>query len=123
MKILPFILSVTVLLPATMHAQTGNKNLFSKEVAAKLASLPLHCINNEWPNKTSHTSDSATDHVLLPHELHPVFYGCFDWHSSVHGHWMLVKLLKTFPDMPDREKIIAVLNNSFQLDKMKEEAA
>jgi hypothetical protein len=123
MKIPMFILTVAVLLQVTMQAQTGNKNLFSKEVAAKLASLPLHCINNEWPNKTSHTSDSATDHVLLPHELHPVFYGCFDWHSSVHGHWMLVKLLKTFTDMPDRDKIIAILNNSFQLEKMKAEAA
>lgn len=115
-------LLLLLLMAQQLHAQSG-KQLFSKEVAAKLASLPIHCIGQEWPNKTSHTSDSATDHVLLPSQLHPVFYGCFDWHSSVHGHWMLVKLLKTFPDMPDREKIIAILENSFQLEKMKEEAA
>lgn len=67
-------------------------------------------------------SDSSTDHVLMPHELHPSFYGCLDWHSSVHGHWMLVKLLKTFPDLPEKEKIISVLNNSFQAEKLQAEA-
>ena len=104
-------------------AQQNNNSLFNKEIAAKLATLPIHCISNEWPNKTSHGSDSATDHVLLPHELHPVFYGCYDWHSSVHGHWMLVKLLKTFPDMQERDKLISILSNSFRLDKMQAEAA
>lgn len=112
-----------LLFMATIAGQQNNSNLFSRETVSKLATLPLHCINNEWPNKTSHGSDSATDHILLPHELHPVFYGCYDWHSSVHGHWMLVKLLKTFPDMKEREQIIAVLNNSFQLGKMQAEAA
>ncbi len=92
-------------------------------VASKLAALPLHCIVKEWPNKTSHTSDSSIDHVLLPHELHPSFYGCLDWHSSVHGHWMLVKLLKTFPTIAERAQIVAVLNNSFQPEKLLEEAA
>jgi hypothetical protein len=92
-------------------------------LADKLAHLPLHCINQEFPNKTSHTSDSASDAVLLPSQLHPAFYGCFDWHSSVHGHWMLVRLLKTFPDMKSKEEIITTLNNTFQLGKMKEEAA
>lgn len=100
-----------------------NTSLFNESIASKLASLPLHCINNEWPNKTSHGSDSATDHVLLPHEHHPVFYGCYDWHSSVHGHWMLVKLLKTFPGIEERDSIVRVLDNSFQLEKMQQEAA
>ncbi|AFD05998.1 Protein of unknown function (DUF2891) [Solitalea canadensis DSM 3403] len=105
-----------------LFAQTKTQDLFNQDIAGKLAAMPLHCIPNEWPNKTSHTSDTASDHVLLPHELHPVFYGCLDWHSSVHGHWMLVKLLKTYPNLPDRDKIIALLNNNFQLDKIKSEA-
>jgi len=92
-------------------------------LADKLAQLPLHCITQEFPNKTSHSADSATDAVLLPSQLHPAFYGCFDWHSSVHGHWMLVRLLKTFPDIKSKSRIIATLNNTFQLEKMKEEAA
>ncbi|RYY48830.1 MAG: DUF2891 domain-containing protein [Chitinophagaceae bacterium] len=100
-----------------------NSGLFNEATASRLSKLPLHCIANEWPNKTSHGSDSATDHRLLPHELHPVFYGCYDWHSSVHGHWMLVKLLKTFPGIAERTQIVALLNKSFQLEKMKAEAA
>lgn len=102
-------------------------NLFSQQkltedVALKLSRLPLRCINNEFPNKTMHLSDSKNDAVLLPHELHPVFYGCLDWHSSVHGHWMLVKLLKEFPNLKNKDSIISVLNNSFQIDKMEIEA-
>lgn len=106
---------------ATMHAQTTP--LLDVTLADKLAQLPLHCISQEFPNKTSHSADSATDAILLPSQLHPAFYGCFDWHSSVHGHWMLVRLLKTFPDMQSRDRIVATLNQSFQVDKMKEEAA
>ncbi|UKJ08981.1 DUF2891 domain-containing protein [Solitalea lacus] len=106
----------------SLYAQNQQSQLFSKEVASKLAAMPLHCIKTEWPNKTSHTSDTITDHVLLPHQIHPSFYGCLDWHSSVHGHWMLVKLLKIYPDLPERAKIIEVLNNSFQAEKIEMEA-
>lgn len=91
-------------------------------VAAQLSRLPLHCINTEFPNKTSHLADAVADARMLPSELHPVFYGCLDWHSSVHGHWMLVKLLKQFPALANRDSIIAVLNNSFQKEKMEKEA-
>lgn len=90
----------------------------NEATALKLSKMPLHCINTEFPNKTSHLSDKETDAKLLPHELHPVFYGCLDWHSSVHGHWMLVKLLKQFPNIQNKEEIIKVLDNSFQRDKM-----
>ena len=44
-----------------------------------------------------------------PRALHPAFYGCFDWHSSVHGHWMLVRLLRLFPDLPEKKQIRTVL--------------
>src|SRR6266567_8546825 len=67
--------------------------------ASFLASLPLKCINQEYPNKTSHVSKSDSDQLLRPKQLHPAFYGCFDWHSCVHGHWMLVYLLKRFPGL------------------------
>ena len=50
--------------------------------ASHLASLPLKCIGQEFPNKTSHTSNKDSDHVLLPRQLHPAFFGCFDWHSN-----------------------------------------
>jgi hypothetical protein len=94
----------------------------TEDIAYTLSELPLHCIANEFPNKTSHLSDSSVDARLLPHELHPVFYGCLDWHSSVHGHWMLVKLLKEFPNLKNKAEIIALLENSFQVEKMQMEA-
>jgi hypothetical protein len=73
--------------------------------ASHLASLPLKCLQQEYPNKTSHTSMGDSDHLLTPRQQHPAFYGCFDWHSDVHGHWMLVKLLKQFPGLPEASKI------------------
>jgi hypothetical protein len=94
----------------------------TEQQALQLARLPLHCITTEFPNKTSHTMDSATDAVLLPSQLHPSFYGCFDWHSSVHGHWLLLKTLKTFPSIAVKDSIISILENSFQPGKITEEA-
>jgi hypothetical protein len=58
----------------------------------RLSEKPLHCINQEYPNKTAHIINNEVP--LSPKDLHPSFYGCFDWHSSVHGHWMLLRLLK-----------------------------
>ena len=91
--------------------------------AAYLSELPLKCIGQQFPNKTSHTSNTAVDHVLLPQQLHPAFYGCFDWHSSVHGHWMLIKLLKEFPNLPNTAKIRAILNTTLTKDNLLKEAA
>jgi hypothetical protein len=82
----------------------------TQQGASYLARLPLKCITKEFPNKTSHTSNSDSDHVLLPGQLHPSFYGCFDWHSSVHGHWMLVRLLKLFPLLPGSDSIRKILH-------------
>lgn len=92
------------------------------EVAGKLAEKPLHCIHTEFPNKTAHVINGAEDAVLSPKELHPSFYGCFDWHSSVHGHWMLIKLLKTNPNIASYNEIVAILESTFQKDLIKQEA-
>ena len=100
----------------SLSAQT-----LDEQTATRLARLPLHCINTEFPNKTSHTADSSTDAVLLPNQLHPSFYGCLDWHSSVHGHWLLIKVLKQFPGISIKDSIIQSLNNSFQQQKIMEE--
>ena len=95
----------------------------TQEEATRLSRLPLHCILNQFPNKTSHTADGPEDAVLLPNQLHPAFYGCLDWHSSVHGHWLLVRVLKLFPQVSNRDSIIQTLNNSFQKEKIDAEAA
>ncbi|MFT4831412.1 MAG: hypothetical protein ACI815_001059 [Psychroserpens sp.] len=66
--------------------------------ANRLADLPLNCMQVEYPNKLGQTLNDST-HLRSPKSLHPAFYGCFDWHSSVHGHWSLVSLLKQFPNL------------------------
>ncbi len=99
----------------------ANAQLLNEDIALKLSRMPLKCIQTEWPNKTSHLSDGPTDHILYPSQLHPVFYGCLDWHSSVHGHWLLVKVLKSFPQIANRDSIISCLANSFDPEKIKAE--
>jgi hypothetical protein len=68
------------------------------------ARLALKCVAREYPNKPEHVLNDAGD-VQSPKALHPAFYGCFDWHSSVHGHWMLVRLLRMFPNLPESGEI------------------
>ena len=64
--------------------------------AARFARLALDCVHKEYPNKIAHSMNSDAD-VKPPRELAPAFYGCYDWHSSVHGHWLLVRLVRLFP--------------------------
>lgn len=78
------------------------------EQVAAFANLALKNIQTEYPNKPSNVVVDAAS-VRTPKEMHPAFYGCFDWHSSVHGHWMLIRLLKDYPnssvDNQIREKL------------------
>lgn len=67
--------------------------------AARFAGLALDCLHREYPAKISHSMDSDAD-ALPPHQLTPAFYGCLDWHSDVHGHWLLVRLLRLMPHAP-----------------------
>ncbi|TXG35372.1 DUF2891 domain-containing protein [Seonamhaeicola maritimus] len=90
--------------------------------ANKLAELPLHCMNIEYPNKLSQTLGSDDD-LLSPKTLHPAFYGCFDWHSSVHGHWSLVSLLKQFPNLEKAEEIKERLLNNISKENIEAEVA
>lgn len=88
------------------------------EGAAQLAELPLRCIDQEYPNKTAHVIEGPSDARLTPRQLHPAFYGCFDWHSSVHGHWTLVRLLRSFPEISNRAKIREALAGSFSKENL-----
>ncbi len=88
--------------------------------ATKLANLPLHCINNEFPNKLSQTLTSEKD-LKTPQTLHPAFYGCFDWHSSVHGHWSLVALLKQFPNIQNADDLKKRLLHNISKEKILKE--
>lgn len=90
------------------------------EQANALAELPLNCINVEYPNKLNQTLANASE-IGEPKELHPAFYGCFDWHSSVHGHWALVSLLKQFPDLEKEEEIREKLKASLSAENIQAE--
>src|SRR5579872_4301535 len=72
---------------------------FDQTQAERFARLALACVHQEYPNKIAHSLTSDAD-VKPPRELTPAFYGCFDWHSSVHGHWLLVRLTRLFPTAP-----------------------
>jgi len=122
----------SLILLSAVHANAQVSDLFvikndsshfelTEKGASHLASLPLKCIGQEFPNKTNHTSHTDSAHVLLPRQLHPAFYGCFDWHSCVHGHWMLIKLLKKFPTLPEAAAIRAVISKTITADNIKQE--
>ena len=92
------VLTTTALATAAAQAQQAAAPL-DVRAAGRFAALALACIQKEYPNKISHVLNSAED-VRTPHELTPAFYGCYDWHSSVHGHWLLARLIRVFPDAP-----------------------
>ena len=86
------------------HSQDSYQAVFSN--------LALSCIHKEYSNKIAHFINSDED-IKPPRELYPAFYGCFDWHSSVHGHWLLVRMLNTAGDKVDTDAIIEKLDQSF----------
>ncbi|HEY4150803.1 MAG TPA: DUF2891 domain-containing protein [Chitinophagaceae bacterium] len=105
------------------HVKTDSSGFeLTTKGASFLAGLPLKCINQEYPNKTGHVSKGDSDQVLTPKQLHPAFYGCFDWHSCVHGHWMLVRLLKLFPQLPEQALIRKTLNSTLTPENIATEA-
>jgi hypothetical protein len=95
-------------------------SLSSEQVSA-FARLALGGIGKEFPNKPSNVMDSVDD-VQSPREMHPVFYGSFDWHSSVHGHWMLTKLLKDNPSHSIADEISHALNQALTAESLRSEA-
>ncbi|HDZ42033.1 MAG TPA: DUF2891 domain-containing protein [Bacteroidetes bacterium] len=90
--------------------EPAERPLLDLDEANRLAELPIACIEKEYPNKLNQTLSSDED-LLPPRNLHPSFYGCFDWHSSVHGHWSLVMLLKNFPGLDKPEEMKKFLSD------------
>jgi Protein of unknown function (DUF2891) len=95
---------------------------FDAHAAERFAKLALACVEKEYPNKISHVLNSDTD-VAPPRKLTPAFYGCYDWHSSVHGHWLLVRLIRTFPDASFATPARDALRKSLTAENLKQEAA
>ena len=93
------VLGAIALLSGTqlINAQVRASNSLDEAAASRFARLALGCVQKQYPNKIAHVMLSEAD-ALPPRELTPAFYGCYDWHSAVHGHWLLVRLLRLFPN-------------------------
>jgi len=117
MMALPCLLWLTVIpmLPAQAPLT------LTSEQASAFARLALKGLQKEYPNKPDHVLNDRGD-VKSPRELHPAFYGCFDWHSSVHGHWMLVRLLRLFPQLPEAATIRKALGENLTAKNLQAEA-
>ena len=104
---------------ATDMSETTDATL---SLSDRFARLALDCVHREYPNKISHVMQSDDD-ARAPHELTPAFYGCFDWHSSVHGHWLLVRTLNTAPESTLEDEIRTKLAQSFTAQNIEGELA
>jgi hypothetical protein len=104
---------------ATANPSSGG---FDAAAADRFARLALACVGKEYPNKISHVLNSDAD-VAPPRKLTPAFCGCYDWHSSVHGHWLLVRLVRTFPDASFAGPAREALKKSLTAENLKQEAA
>jgi hypothetical protein len=120
MKIGVLLLGCLMYLSNILH---GQEIKLSVEQAQQLCGLPLRCITTEYPNKLGQVLNNEKE-LASPDELHPVFYGCFDWHSSVHGHWLLVSLLKRYgQNLSNADSIRLLLEHQFTTDKIDRELA
>ena len=116
-KLLLLVLLFGLALPGSADEET-----LTPEQASRLAQLPLKGLQQEYPNKLEHVMNGPEE-VRSPRELHPIFYGSYDWHSCVHGHWMLVRILKRHPNLPEAERIRKILNDHFTPEKVAAEVA
>jgi hypothetical protein len=118
-----FLAAALLWFPLALTAETNTSApKFDAVAAERFADLALACVEKEYPNKISHTLNSDAD-VAPPRKLTPAFYGCYDWHSSVHGHWLLARLARTFPDARFAKPAREALRKSLTADNLKQEAA
>ena len=93
-----------------------------EDVAARLAAVALGHVRREYPHKPGHVLEGPGD-AQPPSRLSPIFYGSFDWHSSVHTHWLLARLLRRFPDLPQARAIRALFDDHFTRERVAGECA
>ena len=94
----------------------------TSEIATRFASIALSHVTREYPHKLDHVMDGPED-VLSPAQLHPIFHGSFDWHSCVHGYWLLLRVRRLFPDLPVAREIEALADTMLTPAKVRGELA
>jgi hypothetical protein len=112
---------LTIVVAHTRSSQNDKLSLTASE-ASNFSRLALKCVTKEFPNKPDHVINDAAD-LKPPKIQHPAFYGCYDWHSAVHGHWMLVRLLRVFPDLPEAAEIRRALDANLSAENLQGEVA
>ena len=116
--------ALALLRPAAAEADvspTKKPLTLTRERASAFARLALKGIGQEYPYKPGDVLNAAAD-ARVPRALHPAFYGCFDWHSAVHSHWMLVRLLRLYPDLPEAKQMRAALAGHLTAKNLQAEA-
>lgn len=107
---------------AQMNKSRSQDVSLTQAQASHFAKLALKCLTREYPNKPEHVMNDSKD-VESPKKLHPAFYGCYDWHSSVHGHWMLVRLLRMFPNLAEGQEIRKAIGANLRTENISAEVA
>ena len=107
--------SIAAAIAGTANAEEPNR--LQSENVERFAQLALDCVHREYPNKIAHVLGSDAD-AAPPRELTPVFYGCYDWHSAVHGHWLLARLARLYPEAEFAPAARAALAASFTEDRV-----
>ena len=110
---------IFLFLTSTLSFAQNNLTL-DYSTAEKFSALPLECIEVEYPNKLGQVLENDNQ-LQSPKDLHPIFYGCFDWHSSVHGHWLLISVLNKFPDTDLAKKIKPLMEKQFTVSNVQKE--
>jgi len=105
------------------NPQSGVDNvIFTEKQALSFSKLVLKCVDQEFPNKLNQTLGGIYE-LGSPRALHPAFFGCFDWHSSVHGHWLLIEILKKFPNIENAKEIKSILEKHLSKENLLQEKA
>lgn len=117
MKKFVYLLMLLSALPMAVQAQSADADF-----AQRFGRLALDCVHRPYPNKIAHVLNSDAD-VQRPQALSPAFYGCYDWHSSVHGHWLLTRLARRFPDLAIAQEARAALAQSLTAENIQGEVA
>lgn len=106
--------------PMEERAENETRIRLHFDEANILSTLPLKCVDQEYPNKLNQVIGGEHD-LRSPKQLHPAFYGCFDWHSSVHGHWSIVRILSLFPNVDNADSLKALLLENLTAENIEKE--
>jgi len=102
------------------QTQSIDSPQLTPQLASRLVRLSLDCVERPWPNKPGHILDGDSA-LRPPSELTPAFFGCFDWHSAVHGHWAMLRVLRHVPTIPEQMEIRRQLNAHLTTDRLQQE--